>query len=101
MKPSMSAKPAALFLLIILLVFLPSMPLLSPPSLAGQADEASFSPSGKPLTLHILSTSDIHCRYLPYDYSKNKPDQEGSMSRLSSIVTRIRSEYKNTAHKVM
>jgi 2',3'-cyclic-nucleotide 2'-phosphodiesterase/3'-nucleotidase/5'-nucleotidase len=41
-------------------------------------------------TLHILSTSDIHCRYLPYDYTHGKADKSGSMARLSTLVRNIR-----------
>lgn len=96
MKTSVSAKPAVLFLLAILTAFLPALPLFCMSVPAGQAQSTGSDPFDQSLSLHILSTSDIHCRYLPYDYSKNKPDQEGSMSRLSSIVTRIRSEYENT-----
>lgn len=47
-------------------------------------------------TLQILSTSDIHCRYLPYDYTRDQEDTDGSMARLSTIVSSIRSQNDNT-----
>lgn len=96
MKHSVSAKPIVLFLLIILLAFPSAFSLFSIPVPAGQAESASVISSDQFLSLHILSTSDIHCRYLPYNYSLDKLDREGSMSRISSIVHSIRSEYKNT-----
>ena len=61
---------------------------LSPSVLASPAP-AQIS-SGSPITLHILSTSDIHCRYLPYDYTHGKADESGSMARLSTLVRKIR-----------
>ena len=41
-------------------------------------------------------TSDIHGRFLPWDYSSNIEDTSGSMSQISTIVSEIRAENPNT-----
>lgn len=55
------------------------------------ASSASSDSAGSaPELLHILSTSDIHCRYLPYDYSGDREDFSGSMAQIASAVKKIR-----------
>lgn len=61
---------------------------------ASYAASDPFVPA--PELLHILSTSDIHCRYLPYDYSGDREDLSGSLSQISSAVKEIRSSSNNS-----
>lgn len=98
-------KPLISLLAFLLLLSVPLLSLLSisfpayadPSSGPGSSPLSSGSHPASSLTkLHILSTSDIHCRYHPYDYTKDKPDKIGSMSRLSTIVRQIRSSNDNS-----
>jgi len=36
--------------------------------------------------LQILATSDLHGRFLPYDYALNQPDYSGSIAQVYSII---------------
>lgn len=56
----------------------------------------SSSPAVQTTCLDILSTSDIHCRYLPYDYTKDQFDKAGSLARISTLVKQIRGQNDNS-----
>ncbi len=48
----------------------------------------------KPLTvnLQIFSTSDIHGKYMPYDYALDTVSTSGSMTQISSAINELRDE---------
>ena len=48
------------------------------------------------VNLQILGTSDIHGRYLPYDYAVNAPDTTGSIAQLQTIIKGLRATNPNT-----
>ncbi|KXO12585.1 2',3'-cyclic-nucleotide 2'-phosphodiesterase [Moritella sp. JT01] len=43
----------------------------------------------------ILGTSDLHGRFIPWDYSTDKPNPKGSLSQIASKVKEIRNTEKN------
>ncbi len=44
----------------------------------------------------ILGTSDIHGRYMPWDYAADVENKAGSFSQISTIVKEVRDKNKNT-----
>jgi 2',3'-cyclic-nucleotide 2'-phosphodiesterase (5'-nucleotidase family) len=46
-------------------------------------------------TLQILTTSDSHGRFVPYNYETNKPDFSGSLAQIATEVKKLRSEIPN------
>jgi 2',3'-cyclic-nucleotide 2'-phosphodiesterase/3'-nucleotidase/5'-nucleotidase len=48
------------------------------------------------VSLQILATSDIHGRFLPYDYAVNAGDTSGSMAQLQTIIKELRAANPNT-----
>ncbi|WP_291636867.1 5'-nucleotidase C-terminal domain-containing protein [Clostridium sp.] len=47
-------------------------------------------------SIQILATSDMHGRFLPYDYAVNAPDTSGSMAQLQTIIKELRKANPNT-----
>lgn len=45
--------------------------------------------------LQILATSDLHGRFLPYDYALNQVNDSGSLVQVATIVKELRSKYPN------
>lgn len=48
------------------------------------------------VNLQILATSDLHGRFLPYDYAINAADTTGSMAQLQTIIKELRVANPNT-----
>lgn len=44
------------------------------------------------IELQILATSDLHGRFLPYDYALNQPDYSGSLAQVAAIIRELKSE---------
>ncbi|MCJ7689054.1 MAG: 5'-nucleotidase C-terminal domain-containing protein [Clostridiaceae bacterium] len=51
---------------------------------------------GTEVDLQILATSDLHGRFMPYDYAVNAADTSGSMVQLQTIIKELRVENPNT-----
>ncbi|PNR92515.1 5'-nucleotidase C-terminal domain-containing protein [Petrotoga sp. 9PWA.NaAc.5.4] len=47
------------------------------------------------IELQILATSDLHGRFLPYDYALNQVNDSGSLAQVATIVKELRSKYPN------
>ena len=48
------------------------------------------------LKVTLLCTSDIHGYYMPWDYSKDEYSKEGGLTRIFTLVKKIRQENPNT-----
>jgi 2',3'-cyclic-nucleotide 2'-phosphodiesterase (5'-nucleotidase family) len=46
-------------------------------------------------TLQILTTSDTHGKFVPYNYETNKPDFSGSLAQIATEVKKLRAEVPN------
>lgn len=46
--------------------------------------------------LQILATSDLHGRFVPYDYAVNAVDTSGSLAQIATVVKQLRNENPNT-----
>ncbi|MGH4123038.1 MAG: 5'-nucleotidase C-terminal domain-containing protein [Clostridium sp.] len=55
-----------------------------------------FGAESKEMNLQILATSDMHGRFMPYDYAVNAADTSGSMAQLQTIVKELRKANPNT-----
>lgn len=44
----------------------------------------------------ILGTSDVHGRFMPWDYATDTPNTSGSLTQISTLVDKIRTENPNT-----
>ena len=55
-----------------------------------------FGAESKEVNLQVLATSDMHGRFLPYDYAINAADTSGSMAQLQTIVKELRAANPNT-----
>lgn len=53
-------------------------------------------PSAQQVELTLLSTTDLHCALLSYDYYKGRPDDSFGLDRTASIIKQMRAEYQNT-----
>ncbi len=62
-------------------------PLKAKAETEGQSDETKIT---------ILGTSDIHGRFMPWDYALDGPNLNGSLTQLYTIVKKVRSENPNT-----
>ncbi|NEW07448.1 SH3 domain-containing protein [Paenibacillus sp. SYP-B3998] len=47
-------------------------------------------------TISLLGTSDIHGRFMPWDYALDGPNQSGSLTQLFTMIKKIRQENPNT-----
>lgn len=48
------------------------------------------------IDLQILTTTDSHGRFLPYDYAINAADNSGSLAQISTKVNELREQNPNT-----
>lgn len=60
------------------------------------AEETSKTATKGDVTIQILATSDLHGKFLPYDYALNAESKYGSMAQISTVVNKLREENKNT-----
>ena|GEM_PF-260377 len=47
-------------------------------------------------TISLLGTSDIHGRFMPWDYALDGPNPAGSMTQLYTMIKKVRAENPNT-----
>lgn len=52
--------------------------------------------NGNEITIQVLATSDVHGRFVPYDYAVNEEDKSGSYAQISTAVKELRKENSNT-----
>ncbi len=52
--------------------------------------------SNEEIDLQILATSDLHGRFLPYDYALNTEDNIGSLAQVATVVKELRQQNPNT-----
>ena len=52
--------------------------------------------SNEQVTITLLATSNIHGRYMPWDYAVDAENKSGSMTQLYTLVKEIREENPNT-----
>jgi len=52
--------------------------------------------SNDAMDLQILATSDLHGRFVPYDYAINTEDKSGSIAQVATVVKQLRKENPNT-----
>lgn len=48
------------------------------------------------VTIQILATSDVHGKFLPYDYALNENSTTGSYAQISTVVSELREKNANT-----
>ena len=49
-----------------------------------------------PTKITLLGTSDIHGRFMPWDYALDGPNQNGSLTQLFTMIKEVRKENPNT-----
>lgn len=49
-----------------------------------------------PTKITLLGTSDIHGRFMPWDYALDGPNQSGSLTQLFTMIKEVRKENPNT-----
>ncbi|NFT90832.1 bifunctional metallophosphatase/5'-nucleotidase [Clostridium botulinum] len=48
------------------------------------------------IDITILGTSDVHGRFMPWEYATDTPNAKGSLTQISTLVNKIRTENPNT-----
>ena len=56
----------------------------------------AWAAAGDTVTVTILGTSDVHGRFMPWNYATHREDRSGSMVQLSTMIRQIRAENPNT-----
>ena len=56
----------------------------------------AWAAAGDTMTVTILGTSDVHGRFMPWNYATDREDRSGSMVQLSTMIRQIRAENPNT-----
>ncbi|WP_339833995.1 5'-nucleotidase C-terminal domain-containing protein [Paenibacillus sp. FSL R7-0272] len=65
--------------------------------LAPLASEDAHAAEADPETkITLLGTSDIHGRFMPWDYALDGPNPAGSMTQLYTMIKKVRAENPNT-----
>lgn len=64
-------------------------------SMTAFAEDTTKATTGD-VTIQVLATSDLHGRFLPYDYALNAVATSGSMAQISTAVKKLRTENANT-----
>ncbi|WP_459478900.1 5'-nucleotidase C-terminal domain-containing protein [Clostridium saccharoperbutylacetonicum] len=65
-------------------------------SKATSGSNNTLSSQNGSVTLQILTTTDSHGRFLPYDYAINNADTSGSLAQISTLVNQLRTKNPNT-----
>lgn len=52
--------------------------------------------NGNEIKIQVLATSDVHGRFVPYDYAINEEDKSGSLAQIYTAVKELRKENSNT-----
>jgi 2',3'-cyclic-nucleotide 2'-phosphodiesterase/3'-nucleotidase len=55
-----------------------------------------YAETNEEITITLLSTSDVHGRYMPWDYAIDGSNPSGSFAQISTAVKEIRKENPNT-----
>lgn len=85
MKKTYKSKITAIFTMLAML-----FTLVAPATInANAANDGSVK-------LQILATSDLHGRFMPYDYAQDEENTTGSLTQLSTMVKKLRGENPNT-----
>lgn len=50
----------------------------------------------KEIDITLLATSDIHGRFMPWDYASDEPNLEGSLTQLQTLIKEVREENPHT-----
>ena len=54
-----------------------------------------YGDTSEDVSITILSTSDIHGRYMPWDYAVDGANTKGSFTQISTLVKKVRAENEN------
>ena len=46
--------------------------------------------------IQIIGTSDLHGRFVPYEYAMNEPNTKGSLTQISTLIKELREKNPNT-----
>ncbi len=60
------------------------------------AEETAKATATGDVTIQVLATSDVHGKFLPYDYALNAASTGGSYAQISTVVSKLRAENANT-----
>ncbi|WP_440960178.1 5'-nucleotidase C-terminal domain-containing protein [Paenibacillus nitricinens] len=77
----------------LLLTFMLCVTALITPLSSNKVQAAEAEPE---TTITLLGTSDIHGRFMPWDYALDGPNKTGSLTQLYTIVKKVREENPNT-----
>jgi len=77
----------------LLLIFVLCATTLVTPLSSNKVQAAEAKPE---TTITLLGTSDIHGRFMPWDYALDGPNKTGSLTQLYTIVKKVREENPNT-----
>ena len=58
-------------------------------------DLSAFAAEGDEVDIQVVATSDMHGRFMPYDYATDSEDNKGSMAQLSTMVKKLRAKNPN------
>ncbi|WMM24312.1 5'-nucleotidase C-terminal domain-containing protein [Tissierella sp. MB52-C2] len=56
----------------------------------------AYAEANEEITITLLSTSDVHGRYMPWDYAIDGSNPSGSFAQISTAVKEVRKENPNT-----
>lgn len=65
-------------------------------SMTALAEETAKAAATSDVTIQVLATSDVHGKFLPYDYALNAESASGSLAQISTVVNGLRKENSNT-----
>ncbi len=60
------------------------------------AEETAKATATGDVTIQVLATSDVHGKFLPYDYALNAASTGGSLAQISTVVNELRGKNANT-----
>ena len=55
-------------------------------------DDAATSPAAETVEIQILATSDLHGKFVPYDYALNAESAAGSVAQLATFINEVRND---------
>ena len=85
---------AVLSLAMIIAVWTPGTALVA--KAAGTATTTTTTASKDEVTIQVLSTSDLHGKFVPYDYAQNVESKSGSLAQVATLVAKYRKENADT-----
>jgi 2',3'-cyclic-nucleotide 2'-phosphodiesterase/3'-nucleotidase len=54
--------------------------------------ETTTTTNANTVTIQVLATSDLHGRFVPYDYAINAADNSGSLAQVATVVKELRND---------